>query len=130
VGSISYSRAIRPDTAYIKKIIESSLLCDWAIRVEYVCGETEATCWQVWDKAFFAIRSAEAVIAALMDCYQKHPNSTIRIHAEKFRPQSNVLYTVYNPQYLAAETHVEPRKSSRKYPQEQDKSTSRVELRT
>lgn len=130
MGSINYSQAIRPDTAYIKKIIENSLLCDWVIRIEYECGESEKNCWQLWDKAFFAIRSAEVVLTALMDCYKKHPDRIIRIHAEKFRPQTYILYTVYNPQYLAAETNIEPRTSTRQYPQEHDQLSLQAELRT
>jgi ribulose bisphosphate carboxylase small subunit len=102
VGSINHSQAIRPDTAYLKKIIDSSLLADWAIRIEYQSDETATTSWELWDKAYFAIRSAKPVLEALLACYTKHPRSTIRISAEKFRPQTRLIYTVYNPQYLPA----------------------------
>lgn len=104
MGSVNYSQAIRPDTAYIKKIIENSLLADWAIRIEYHSGGVDTANWQLWNKAFFAIRSAEAVLESLLDCYTKHPRSSIRIHAEKFRPECRVLYTAYNPAYLPAGT--------------------------
>ncbi len=104
MGSVNYSQAIRPDTAYIKKIIENSLLSDWNISIEYHPSGIDTAGWQLWNKAFFAIRSAEAVLESLLDCYTKHPRSSIRIHAEKFRPQCRVLYTVYNPVYLPAIT--------------------------
>lgn len=107
MGSINYSQAIRPDTGYIKKIIEASLLGDWAIRIEYECGEFDITDWREWGKTCFAITSAKPVIDALLDCYNKHPNSTIRINAEKFCPQTRLIYTAYNPQYLT--TVIEPR---------------------
>lgn len=117
MGSINHSQAIRPDTAYLKKIIESSLLADWAIRIEYQSDESETTCWQLWDKACFAIRSAKPVLEALLACCAKHPKSTIRMSAEKFRPQTRLIYTVYNPQYLPAEiesnTQTSPGQSSR-----------------
>lgn len=106
MGSINYSQAIRPDTAHIKKIIESSLLADWAIRIEYDCGESHATDWRIWDKTCFAITSAKPVLDALLDCYTRHPKSTIRINAERFCTQTRLLYTVYNPQYLNAETQL------------------------
>ncbi len=106
MGSINYFQAVRPDTAYLKKIIETSLLSDWAISIEYQTRESETTCWQLWDKTFFAIRSAEHVLTALLNCYTRHPKSTIRIYAEKFRPQSRILYTVYDPHFLPAESAV------------------------
>ena len=110
MGSINYSQAIRPDTAHIKKIIETSLLADWAIRIEYECGESHVTDWRLWGEPCFAITSAKPVLDALLDCYTRHPRSTIRIHAEKFSPETRLLYTVYNPQYLPAEAQPRTRK--------------------
>jgi ribulose bisphosphate carboxylase small subunit len=128
VGSINHSQAIRPDTAFLKKIIESSLLADWAISIEYQSSESEANCWQLWDKAYFAIRSAKPVLEALLDCYTKHPRSTIRICAEKFRPQTRMLYTVYNPQYLPAETASKPQTSPRQSPREHNQASVQISL--
>jgi ribulose bisphosphate carboxylase small subunit len=103
LGSINHAQAIKPDTAYLKKMIESSLLADWVIRIEYQGDESEDSCWALWDQAYFAIRSANPVVEALLACYTKHPSCTIRIYAEKIRPQTRLLFTVYNPQYLPAE---------------------------
>jgi len=104
VGSVNYSQAIRPDTAYIKKIIENGLLCDWAISIEYHTSGIETAGWQLWNKTFFAVRSAEAVLESLLDCHAKHPRRSIRINAEKYRPQCRVLYTAYNPEHLPGDT--------------------------
>jgi len=104
MGSSSYLQAIKPDTGKIKKLIESSLLFEWIIRIEFDRGESEYTRWEQWDQAFFALRSAESVIAALKSCYSSNPYCTIRINAEKVRPQTSMYFTVYNPQYL----HTEP----------------------
>lgn len=128
MGSINYSQAIRPDKAYLKKIIENSLLADWAIRIEYQGETAEASGWQKWDKTFFAIRSAEAVLVAILDCYGKHPNSTIRINAEKFRPQTQMLYTVYNPEYLPAGTDLKTKSSKRQLAREHDTAAIPVGL--
>ena len=122
MGSINHTQAIKPDTAYLKKIIESSLLADWAISIEYHGGESEATCWQIWDKVHFALRSSKPVLEALLACYTKHPRSTIRICAEKFRPQTRMLYTVYNPQYLPAEMGTQPQISPKQSPREHEQS--------
>ena len=130
MGSINYSQAIRPDKAYLKKLIENSLLADWAIRIEYQGGTSNASSWQIWDKTFFAIRSAEAVLIAILDCYAKHPKSTIRIKAEKFLPQSMMMYTVYNPEYLPAETDLAPHRATRQRPGDNEQSTLQIELRT
>jgi ribulose bisphosphate carboxylase small subunit len=128
VGTINYLQAIKPDTAYIKKIIENSLLSDWAIRIEYQELESELACWQLWDNTFFALRSANTVVESLMKCYTKNPKCTIRINAEKFSPQSNMLFTVYNPSFAPAETEYKPQVARTNLPHEQRVSTPRVNL--
>ena len=71
MGTIDYSQAIKPDTAYLKKIIENSLLCDWAIRIEYHGVNNGINCWQFCDKTFIDICSANNVIQAIINCYVK-----------------------------------------------------------
>ena len=103
MGTINYLQAIKPDTAHIRKIIENSLLCDWAIKIEYLDMESEIATWQTWDKTWFAVNSARPVLESLANCYKANPRFIIRIHAEKFRPQSTLLFCVYNPSHLLAE---------------------------
>jgi len=128
VGSINHFQAIRPDTAYLKKIIESSLLADWAIRIEYQAGQSDASCWQLWDKTYFAIRCAKPVLETLLDCYTKHPTSTIRICAEKYRPQTRILYTAYNPQHLPAETEANSTTCPGQSPREHDPLPTQIRI--
>ncbi|WP_455199535.1 ribulose bisphosphate carboxylase small subunit [Kaarinaea lacus] len=120
MGTIHYSQAIKPDTAYLRKIIENSLLCDWAIRIEYHGEETGVHCWQLWDKTFFAIKSAKDVVLAISNCYKAQPRSTIRIVAEKFRPQTRMLFTVYDPSYLLAKDELQPRTTRQPITQPRD----------
>jgi ribulose bisphosphate carboxylase small subunit len=111
MGSSSYQQAIKPDTGKIKKLVESSLLFDWIIRIEFDRGESEHIRWEQWDQSFFALRTAESVIAALKSCYTKNPHCTIRINAEKLRPQTRMFFTAYNPQYLHTEPCLEAQRS-------------------
>jgi ribulose bisphosphate carboxylase small subunit len=120
VGTINYSQAIKPDTAYIKKIIENSLLSDWSICIEFLSRDAKTTDWQLWDKAFFALRSAKPVMTALLDCYEKNSSCAIRIVAEKFRPQTRLLYTVYSPHILPEERVLEPQTINRESVREID----------
>lgn len=115
MGSANYLQAIKPDIAKIRKLVENSLLSDWVIRVEYEAGEMETADWQQWDQAIFATRSAESVLSAISACYSKNPNSTIRINAEKIRPQTRMLYTVYNPGFFTADKATRPEQSSYSY---------------
>jgi ribulose bisphosphate carboxylase small subunit len=115
MGSSSYLQAIKPDTGKIKKLIESGLLFDWIIRIEIDRGESEYACWEQWDQAFFAVSSAESVIAALKACYTRNPDCTIRINAEKVRPQTRMYFTAYNPQYLHTEHSPKSRTSGLRY---------------
>ena len=128
MGTINYLQAIKPDTAYIKKIIENSLLSDWAIKIEYQEVESESSSWQLWDNTFFALRSAKPVLESLMKCYTKNPKSTIRINAEKFRPESQLLYTVYDPSFVPSEIEIAPQLTRTRLPREQSASTPRVNL--
>jgi ribulose bisphosphate carboxylase small subunit len=108
MGSLSYALAKKPDVAKLRKLIESSLRFDWIIRVEYVSDDYGSVCWQQWDKTFFAIRAADAVLLTVTDCYKNNPASTIRISAEKVRPQTHFLYTVYQPHSAAADAAIKP----------------------
>lgn len=126
MGTINYLLAIKPDTAYIKKIIENSLLADWAIRIEYQDVESESASWQLWDNTFFALRSANPVLESLMNCYSKNQKCVIRINAEKFRPQSHLLYTVYNPSFVPSETESKRHSALTRSPREQGVSPTQV----
>lgn len=120
MGSSSYLQAIKPDTGKIKRLIESSLLFDWIIRIEVSRGGSRHTCWEQWDQSFFALHTAESVIAALKSCYSKHPDCPIRINAEKVRPQTRMYFTAYNPRYLHTEPTLESRTSALRYTGTQD----------
>lgn len=116
MGSVNYWQAIRPDTAYIKKIIENSLLSDWAISIEYHSNGIDTAGWQLWNRSFFAVRSAEAVLESLLDCHAKHPRCCIRINAEKYRPQCRVLYTAYNPGHLPGDADLTLQTATSNFP--------------
>jgi ribulose bisphosphate carboxylase small subunit len=130
MGSISYLQAIKPDTGKIHKLIENGLLYDWIIRIEYASVESEHAQWYQWNETFFALSSADSVIAALKACYAKNLHCTIRINAEKVRPRSCMLYTVYAPQFLPAEAIMKPLTSRLKYPGEQDYTSAPARLIT
>ena len=128
MGTINYLQAIKPDMAYIKKIVENSLLSDWAIRIEYQDVESESASWRLWDNTFFALRSANPVLESLMNCYTKNSKCVIRINAEKFRPQSHLLYTIYNPSFALAETECKPQVARTRLLREQNAPTPQVNL--
>lgn len=128
MGTINYLQAIKPDTAYIKKIIENSLLSDWAIRIEFQEVGSELVSWQLWGNPFFALRSANTVLESLMECYSKNPKCTIRINAEKFYPQSQLLFTVYNPSHAPAEFDYKTQVARTNLLREQRVLTPRVDL--
>lgn len=128
MGSINYSQAIRPDTAYLKKIIESSLLADWAIRIEYQSSHSETSRWQLWGHTYFAVHSASPILDALLACFKKYPENAIRLHAEKFQPHTLLIYTVYNPQYLPAKIKPITRNYPASTPQEHRQTSDLIRL--
>jgi ribulose bisphosphate carboxylase small subunit len=81
----------------LEKLVNRSLCHDWVIRVEHM-GQDEAPHgrWQEWEKPLFAINAAEPVMEAIYSCHAANPGHTIRMHAEKVRPKTRFIYTVYN----------------------------------
>ena len=124
MGSIDYFRAARPDTGHIRKLIENSLLFDWAITIEYADGNSETAFWQQWDDSFFALNSAEPVIVALTDCYNKNPGYAIRLIAVKFRPQIRMVHMVYKPTLLPASANKKVASFTKPYPSIEDSAST------
>lgn len=122
MGTINYLQAIKPDTACLKKIINSSLLFDWAIRIEYQVVKSGHASWKLWDNTFFALHTASPVIESLMKCYINNSRCIIRLNAERYRPQSQLLHTVYNPSFIPTETERKPEGTQDWLPLEQDVS--------
>ena len=110
MGSVNELHAFGPDTVRLRKLIEDSLLSDWVIRIEYGNGSYDSD-WLQWGDTIFAIRSAEPVLDAIVDCYNRNSNCPIRLHAEKVRPQTRMLYTVSKPQVYPTNAVAKPEKS-------------------
>lgn len=82
----------------VENFVEQSLLGDWVIRVEYSGRNAQGqTDWLQWDSTFFAIASADDVMQAIDSCYAYFPEREIRISAEKIRPATRMVYSVYRP---------------------------------
>ena len=92
MGSKDTVHATSIDTGEINNLIENGLLFDWAVKIEFLKGKHETTDWKKWDKTFFAMHSAEPFLASLRECYSENPGCTVRLAAEKFHPQTRLLY--------------------------------------
>lgn len=81
----------------IEEFVDRSLLGDWSIRIEHAVGDSsqEDSVWLQWGTTLFAITSPKAVMEAIDDCHASNPSHDIRIHAEKFRPEMRMVYSVY-----------------------------------
>lgn len=80
----------------VQNFIDQSLLGDWIIRVEYSGRNAQGqTDWLQWGSTFFAITSPNDVMQAIDSCYAYLPEREIRIYAEKVRPQTRMVYSVY-----------------------------------
>lgn len=81
----------------IKNFIDQSLLGDWIIRVEYARNNSQGQLsWYQWGSTMFAIKSSADVLEAIDGCHASYPAQEIRIHAEKVRPETRLVYSVYN----------------------------------
>ena len=81
----------------LETLINQSLRGDWIIRVEHSgLDETPQSRWQQWEKALFAVKSHEPVMEAIYACRSSNPTHSIRMYAEKVRPQTRFIYPVYD----------------------------------
>jgi ribulose bisphosphate carboxylase small subunit len=80
----------------IENFIDQSLLGDWAIRVEYAKNNSQGQLsWFQWGSTMFAIKSPADVMEAIDNCHANYPAQEIRIHAEKFRPEMRMVYSIF-----------------------------------
>ena len=81
----------------VESLIGQSLFGDWVLRIEHFGTEQQSNSqWKQWGDAFFAVRETEPVIQALVACHASNPNHSIRIYAEKIRPETRLIYSVYD----------------------------------
>ena len=81
----------------LEKLINQSLHSDWIIRVEHSgLDKKPQSRWQQWEKALFAVKSPEPVMEAIYACRASNPTHSIRMYAEKVRPQTRFIYPVYD----------------------------------
>ena len=80
----------------VENFIDQSLLGDWIIRVEYSGNNAQGQPdWLQWGATLFAINSSNDVMQAIDSCYAYFPERDIRIYAEKVRPETRMVYSVY-----------------------------------
>jgi ribulose bisphosphate carboxylase small subunit len=80
-----------------ESLIGQSLFGDWLLRIEHLGTEPQSSSnWKQWGDAFFAVKDTERVMQALVACHASNPNHSIRIYAEKIRPETRLIYSVYD----------------------------------
>lgn len=93
----------------LKLLIESSFTHDWILRVEHTDeAAPKSTSWQQWGQAKFAIREAAPVMEIIAACRDEYPMHNIRLHAEKLKPRSRMLFCVYRAPQSMPETETQP----------------------
>lgn len=78
-------------------IVDNHLKDDWVIRIEYA-DEVEylTTNWRQWGQSFYKVIDSTEVVDNIYACHIKNQFCSIRLHAEKFKPESNFYYTICN----------------------------------
>lgn len=83
----------------VEQLIGQNLCGDWILRIEHAACDTDPyLLWQPWGDPFFAVNSSVPVIAAIRSCRAKLPKHSIRLCAEKLRPQTRLIYWVHTPE--------------------------------
>ena len=81
----------------VEQLVRRSLRGNWVIRVEYA-DTTQPADWQTWGKPLFAVRNSAALVDAILACRASHPMRAIRLNAERFHPDTRLIYWIHQAQ--------------------------------
>ncbi|MDH5732019.1 MAG: ribulose bisphosphate carboxylase small subunit [Gammaproteobacteria bacterium] len=82
----------------LEQLIKNSLCSDWALYLEIMNAKSNCEGkWKQWGTTHFALHDANPVLEAIQACRISHPNHFIRIFAKKYRPNTELIYSVYSP---------------------------------
>jgi ribulose bisphosphate carboxylase small subunit len=88
-----------PNFDELETIVRDSLFGDWIVRIEHAAGDPKKDIlWERWGEALFAVKDPSQVLDAITACRANHPTHEIRLHAEKVKPETRLIFTVYRPQ--------------------------------
>lgn len=91
----------------LENFIDQSLLGDWIIRVEYSGNNSQGQkAWAQWGSTMFAVKSPDEVMQAIDACHANYPAKEIRLYAEKVRPETRMIYSVYRSSESVLEDEV------------------------
>jgi ribulose bisphosphate carboxylase small subunit len=87
------------DLGAVERLVTQSLFGDWIIQIEHSSlAYRRDGVWSRWGKGFFGARDVTGLIDAILTCRSIHPTHAIRMHSEKLRPRSRLVYWVFRPQ--------------------------------
>ena len=84
----------------LNRLVEGGLTHDWILRIEHFDPDTtrsQPQQWQPWGESLSKIQDALPVIDGIVACRAHYPMHSIRLHAEKLRPRTQIFYPVYSP---------------------------------
>jgi ribulose bisphosphate carboxylase small subunit len=93
----------------VNRLIEGGFTHGWLLRIEHFdpgATRTQAQQWQPWGETLFKVPDALPVIDAIVACRTHYPTHSIRLHAEKLRPRTQMFYPLYSPDQHAIEASV------------------------
>lgn len=79
----------------LTSIIDNHLLHEWAISIEYTDDiQYLNTKWNKWGNTFFKNFNSSGVIEEVFFCHASNPLCAMRLHAEKFSPESCLYFSI------------------------------------
>lgn len=92
------SLALQSCCIELEHLIRECLHTEWAIYIEYAEAHPQPyTNWKRWGEIFFAIKKSTQVLDSINACRSCFPGAYIRLYAEKFRPNTKLVYWVQSP---------------------------------
>ena len=87
-----------PDLDEVRTLICGSLCPDWVVRIEHRPSGADADgLWRSWGRPGFARRDPDPLLDDIHACHTTHPKHEIRLCAERWRPESRLLYSIFQP---------------------------------
>lgn len=86
-----------PHLEEVSALLRDHLQGDWIVRIEHLNPRDRLrTLWRTWGRTRYVRQGTEAVMDSILDCHLAHPQHSIRLCAERMRPETRLVYWIYD----------------------------------
>lgn len=86
-----------PHLEEVSALLRDHLQGDWTVRIEHLNPRDRLrTLWRSWGRSQYVRHGTEALMDNILECHLAHPQHAIRLCAERLRPETRLVYWIYD----------------------------------